>query len=233
MQYQLSNDSAFQLVEITLQQNEEIKIERGSMVYHTGDVELQGKMNSNGASGLGGLIKAVGRGMASGESMFMTTAIGQRDGAKISLGPALPGKIMELTTSPANNWRLNTGSFLAADEGVNYNMKRQELGKAIFAGTGGLFIMETTGEGSLLIASYGDIVEMDVTDHLIVDNGNVLAWSSSLDYKLEIASGMFGFKSGEGIVNHFSGQGKVLVQTRNLKAMADSLIPYMPTGGSK
>ena len=99
-------------------------------------------------------------------------------------------------------------------------MKRQSLGKA-FLGTGGLFVMETTGEGPVLIHSCADIVEMELdgTKSLVVDNDRALAWSKSLSYTPKAASGKFGFTTGEGFVNEFSGYGTVLIQTRNLKSV--------------
>lgn len=36
-------------------------------------------------------------------------------------------------------------------------MEKQNIGKAIFGGTGGLFVIETEGEGQLLISGFGDI----------------------------------------------------------------------------
>ena len=58
MNYKLTNSSAFPLVLITLNSGEEIKTESGAMVYHNGKVTLEGKMNSNGSGGIGGLLKA-------------------------------------------------------------------------------------------------------------------------------------------------------------------------------
>ena len=48
MEYQLSSTSMAPLVEISLNNNEEIQIESGAMVYHNAAVKLEGKMNSNG-----------------------------------------------------------------------------------------------------------------------------------------------------------------------------------------
>jgi uncharacterized protein (AIM24 family) len=42
---------------------------------------------------------------------------------------------------------------------------------------------------------------------------------------------MFGFTSGEGIVNEFNGSGIVYVQTRNVRNLAESLQNYLSTGG--
>ena len=57
MEYQLSSTSMAPLVEISLDNNEEIQIESGAMVYHNAAVKLEGKMNSNGKGGLGGALK--------------------------------------------------------------------------------------------------------------------------------------------------------------------------------
>ncbi|MBT8846585.1 TIGR00266 family protein, partial [Lactobacillus delbrueckii subsp. bulgaricus] len=56
-----------------------------------------------------------------------------------------------------------------------------------------------------------------------IDNEHVIAWDANLDYDIKVASGMFGFTSGEGLVNHFTGDGKVLIQTRNLHSLAEAL----------
>lgn len=229
MKHKITASTVFPLVEISLAKGEEVRIERGAMVYHHGGVNLEGKLNSNGSGGLGGLMKAIGRSIVSNESMFMTTATGLSDNATLGIAPGTPGAIRELSIGE-ENWRINDGAFLACDAQVQYNMKRQNLGKAIFAGTGGLFVMETSGTGSMLIASYGDILEipMDGSAPLTVDNTHVVAWTSGLDYEIKVASGTFGFTSGEGLVNEFKGRGTVLIQTRNVQSLASMISPFLP-----
>jgi uncharacterized protein (AIM24 family) len=112
-------------------------------------------------------------------------------------------------------------------------MERQKLDGALFGGTGGLFVMKTQGSGKMLISGYGDIVEIDLdgTEDFVVDNQHVLAWTESLSYSIEVASGTFGFKTGEGLVNKFRGKGKILIQSRNVEALAQSIIPFIPSKG--
>lgn len=231
MQYKMTENTVFPLVEVDLRTGESIQLESGAMVYHNGEINLEGKMNSNGKSGLGGAIRALGRSMSSGESFFITKASGLTDTAKVALAPATPGAIKELQVG-SEHWRLNTGAFLACDASVSYNMKRQKLSGAIFGGTGGLFVMETSGSGSLLINSYGDIVEihLDGTKPFIVDNQHVVAWSESLDYNIKVASGIFGFTTGEGVVNEFHGTGTIMIQTRNIEGLAGLISPFVSTG---
>ena len=233
MNYTVTQSTAFPLAEITLSQGEEIQIERGCMVYHSGDVTLEGKMNSGGSGGLGGLVKALGRSVVSGESVFITRATGMSNGAKIAIAPGAPGAIRELILG-AQQWRIRDQAFLACDAGVSYEMKRQSFGKALFGGTGGFFIMESRGSGSMLVSSYGDILELQLsgTKPFVVDNTHVVAWSTTLDYDIKVASGTFGFTTGEGLVNEFRGSGTVLIQTRNVQALAGMLQPFIASGSN-
>lgn len=229
MKYEFVGGTFAPLVKITLDKGSKVKIERGSMVYKR-DVELNGKLNSN-SKGIGGLMGAIGRSMTSGESMFITEAIGQKNNSEIGISPSNIGKIEKLVVGKGVQYRLNTGAYLASDENVSYNMVRQTISKAFFSGTGGLFVMETSGSGDILIASFGYIMELEVTPDkpLVVDNSHVLAWSHDLDYTIDIASGTFGFKTGEGLVNTFRGSGKVLIQTRNIQSLALDIAKYIPT----
>lgn len=232
MKYNLKGGSAYPLAEIELAKGETINLERGSMVYKQ-NVELTGKLNSN-SKGLGGLLSSLGRAMTSGESMFITEAVGTAQSSLIGVAPANIGKIERLTVSNSKQYRLNTGAYLASDRNVSYSVVRQSVGKAFLSGTGGLFVMETSGVGDILISSFGDIIEMLITPNnpLIIDNGNVLAWDSSLDYSIKVASGTFGFTTGEGIVNEFRGSGKVLIQTRNIRDLAIAINPYITTSSN-
>lgn len=227
MKYKTIGDSDNPIVNIHLDKNEQVKIERGSMVYLQ-DVEIQGQTNSK-SKGIGGFLSATGRSLVSGESVFITYATGKRDESLIGIAPSIPGKISCLKIGGDKQYRLNTGAFLACDASVNYVMKSQNIGKAVFAGTGGLFVMETEGEGDMLINAFGDLMELEVTPDspITIDNTHVVAWDATLDYKLRIASGTIGFTTGEGIVNEFHGSGKILIQTRNIRDLAQSLNQYL------
>ena len=105
MQHRILGDNDCPILEISLNPGERVKIERGSMAYMAG-VELQGKMNSGAnGGGLGGLLSAVGRSLASGESMFITEAIGVANGGRIGVAPSIPGKIVRWR----NRWTFRHG----------------------------------------------------------------------------------------------------------------------------
>lgn len=224
MKFTTVGNDIFPLIEIELNTNETIMLERGAMVYHNAIVELKAEKNSNGISGLGGSLKAFGRSVTSGESYYISKATSHGENGKIGLASTLPGKTRELHIG-TEQWRLNTGVYLASEVSVRYTMQKQKISKAFFGGTGGLFVMETEGEGSMFISSYGDMIELtlDGESPLTIDNEHVVAWTTELDYEIKIASGMFGFKTGEGLVNEFRGKGTVLIQSRNLHSLANQL----------
>lgn len=229
MRFVLTGDSDCPIARLALSRGESIKIENGSMVYSRG-VEISGGLNSK-KKGLGGVLGAIGRSITSGESMFITTATGTVDDGEIAIAPPIPGKIISLQVGGQQQYRLNTGAFLACDATLDYTMVNQGLSKAVFGGTGGLFVMETNGTGTILVSAFGDILSLDVTPEspLVVDNEHVVAWDASLNYNIQVASGMFGFTTGEGVVNSFNGYGRVYIQTRNLQNLAQAMHPYLPT----
>lgn len=230
MKYEFYGDSDSPLVKVSLNKGESFKIERGSAVSYQ-NVRIEGTLN-NEKKGLGGFLGAIGKAMVTGESMFITKVTAEKDDNFIYFAPAVIGAIRHLEVGK-NQYFLNTSAYLGSSMEVSYDVKSQSLGRALFGGTGGLFIMETRGKGDLFISSFGDILELDVDTYktgspLVVDNEHVLAWESTLDYNLKIASGTFGFTSGEGIVNEFTGKGKVLIQTRNVHSLADAIYPHLP-----
>ena len=82
-------------------------------MYHSPSVKLNTKLNAKG-SGLGKLVKAVGRSMVSGESTFITEATSEVDGGVLALAPNVPGQVMALEIGD-HQYRLNDGAFLALD----------------------------------------------------------------------------------------------------------------------
>ena len=224
MNYTIDESKESPVALFELNANEEILIERGSMVYHCGNVKLDGQLNNAGKTGVGGMFSAIGRSMTSGQSVFITKVTGLKNGAQIAVAPCIPGKIKELRAQEGNQLYINDGAFLACGDGVNYEMISQSLDKALL-GTGGFFVMRTTGNGPILIHACGDILEIELhnSQGFVVDNDRALAWSDSLKYSIKVASGLLGIKSGEGFVNEYTGSGKIYIQTRNLKSVIKQL----------
>lgn len=227
MKYTIDSNMQFPLVEIALEKGESVHIQRGSMVYHTPTVELNTKLNAKGA-GLGKLLKAVGRSMVSGESMFVTQALATAGDGVLALAPACPGQVVALEVG-AKQYRLNDGAFLALDGSAAYTMERQSVGKALFGGQGGFFVMTTEGQGTLLVNSFGSIKKIELNNQsMTIDNAHVVAWSKDLHYNIHMDNGFLqSMGTGEGIVNTFSGTGEIYVQSLNIGTFAQYLKPHL------
>ena len=189
MKYTIDSNMQFPLVEIALEAGETAYIQQGSMVYHTPSVTLNTRLNGRG-SGLGKLMGAIGRSFTSGESMFITQAISNADDGKLALAPSMPGQVIALDLG-TKQYRLNDGAFLALDGSAQYKMERQSVGRAFFGGQGGLFVMTTEGEGTLLANSFGSIKKLELNGGSItIDNAHVVAWSKDLNYDIHLVAEM-------------------------------------------
>ena len=236
MKFSMDSHMQFPLVELSLNQGETVYIQRGSMVYHTPNVSLNTQLNTQlnaSGSGLGRFVKAVGRSMVSGESTFITQAVAESDNGNLALAPDTPGQVIALELGE-KQYRLNDGAFLALDGSATYTMERQSIGKALFGGQGGLFVMTTQGQGTLLANAFGSIKKIELQNQEItIDNAHVVAWSQSLDYNIHLENGFWqSIGTGEGVVNTFRGTGEVYVQSLNLQSFAGALNKYIPKSSS-
>lgn len=228
MAFSIDSNMQFPLVEVTLARGEHVYIQRGSMVYHTPSVSLNTKLNGRG-SGLGKLMGAIGRSMTSGESMLITQAVSNADNGKLALAPNTPGQVLALELG-SKQYRLNDGAFLALDGSAQYRMERQSVGRALFGGQGGFFVMTTEGVGTLLANAFGSIKKIELQDdEITIDNAHVVAWSTELDYNIHLENGFVqSIGTGEGVVNTFRGTGEIYVQSLNLETFAHSLESFLP-----
>ena len=228
MRFSMDSNMQFPLVELSLNQGETVFIQRGSMVYHTPNVTLNTQLNASG-SGLGRFVKAVGRSMVSGESTFITQAVAQSDNGYLALAPDSPGQVIPLQLGE-KQYRLNDGAFLALDGTAYYTMERQSVGKALFGGQGGFFVMTTQGQGTLLANAFGSIKKLELhNQEVTIDNAHVVAWSQSLNYNIHLENGFWqSIGTGEGVVNTFQGTGEVYVHSLNLQTFAGSLSKFIP-----
>ncbi len=221
MKYEITQSTSGSLCVVELNLNEELRIERGSMVYKTPEIDLEGKTN-------GGVVKGFFKSLTTGESMFITTAKSRANGGKIAIAPGMIGKIIEIEVG-SKQYVLNDGAFLACTSGCEYSVSRVSgIGNAMFGNTGGFYNMKTKGNGTFFVNSFGDLVKVKCESVLEVDNSHAVAWDASLSYRLKVASGTFGFKTGEGLVIEFSGKGNIYIQTRSIKNLAELVIPFVP-----
>ncbi|MEQ9809891.1 TIGR00266 family protein [Streptococcus jiangjianxini] len=232
MTYHIDSNMQFPLVEIALEAGESVYLQKGSMVYHTPGVQLNTRLNGRG-EGLGKMLGALGRSMTSGESIFITQAISTEDNGRLALAPSMPGQVIALELGE-KQYRLNDGAFLALDGSAQYRMKRQAVGKAFFGGQGGLFVMTTEGQGTLLANTFGSVKKLELYgESMTIDNAHVVAWSDTLDYDIHLENGFLqSIGTGEGIVNSFRGYGEIYVQSLNIETFSKVVGGHFTVAGN-
>ena len=196
------------------------------MVSMSANIELQSQMK-------GGLFGAIKR-AAGGESAFISTFTARGGPGEVTLAPGAPGDIaaIELTGQP---FFVQSSSYLAGDASLTVDTKWGGA-KSFFSGEG-LFVLMVQGQGLLLVSSFGAIhrKRLQAGERYVVDTGHLVAWEGTTQYTLrKAASGFFrSMMSGEGIVAEFTGPGELLIQTRNLAALAGLLKPFFPSSGRR
>jgi uncharacterized protein (TIGR00266 family) len=212
---------------VALSKGDKIYCESGAMVMMEAALDLKGKMS-------GGLGGAIMRRFANGESFFQQHIEAVRGDGDCLLSPALPGAL-EIIEVGKRQYMLNDGAFVAATSGTEMKVRTQNIGNALFAQSGGFFVMETSGSGQVVVSGFGSMFQLDVAPgkDVIIDNSHVVCWDSTLQYEISVTTGSGGggiggmignlvnsATSGEGIVLRFSGTGKVYICSRNRASFA-------------
>jgi uncharacterized protein (TIGR00266 family) len=226
--YEVLHQPSFSLAVIQLQAEQSIQAEAGAMVSMSANIELQSQMK-------GGLFGAIKR-AAGGESAFVSTFTARGGPGEVTFAPGAPGDIAAIKLNN-QSFYVQSSSYLAGDARLTVDTKWG--GAKSFFGGEGLFVMLVQGRGLLLVSSFGAIHRkvLQAGERYVVDTGHLVAWEGTTQYTLrKAAAGFFrSMMSGEGIVAEFSGPGELLIQTRNLAALAGLLKPFFPTqsgGGS-
>ena len=225
MRTEIAYSPAFAMATVHLDQGEAVKAEAGAMMAMSPGVEIQ-------TSTQGGVLKGLKRSVLGGESFFMNTFRATGPDAHVVVAPTLPGDIVtwELT---GQTIYLQSGAYLASAESVDIDTKWG--GAKTFFSREGLFMLKCSGNGELVVSSYGAIVAMDLQPGQVytVDSGHMVGWGEGIQYNVRKAGN---WKStilgGEGLVVELTGPGRIYIQTRSEDAFLDWLIPKLPTKSS-
>jgi uncharacterized protein (TIGR00266 family) len=213
MNYSINHAPVFTTLTVQLRQGESFRAESGAMIAMSPTIAL--KAAGSGKGLLGSLKAAIG-----GESFFASIYTAESGSGEIVLAPSAPGDILKFELA-GQTILAQGGAYLAGDVGLE--VSTQGSLKSWMGGEG-LFLSKISGTGLLFLNSYGLIIEKTLhsDEEYIIDSGHIVAFESSLNYEVQMASrGIFSsLASGEGLVCRFRGEGKVWYQTRNLSALA-------------
>lgn len=223
--WEIVYQGAFALAVVNLQAEQAIAAEAGAMVSMSANMDLYAEMKGGV---FGALKRAVG-----GESAFVSTFTAKGGPGEVTFAPGAPGDVAGIEMQN-QTFMVQSSSYLAGD--ISLVVDTKFGGAKSFFGGEGMFVLQVSGTGLLLVSSFGAIHRKTLRpgEPYVVDTGHLVAWEGHMQYNLRKAakSGFFrSFLSGEGMVAEFMGPGEILIQTRNLAAFAGLLKPFFPTQG--
>ncbi|WP_221797163.1 TIGR00266 family protein [Oceanobacter mangrovi] len=214
--FELAGQPDYGFITVQLPANETLRVEASAMATMSTNMVMKTKAKG----GLGRFI--------TGESIFINEFTADGGPGEIGIAPGCPGDVKHLYLQDEEVF-LQNSAFVASSMGVVTESKWQGLTKGFFSGES-LFLIRCSGTGDLWFNTYGAIIEIDVQDDYVVDTGNIVAFTSGLDYNITKVGGYKSlFFSGEGFVCRFSGQGKVWIQTRGVAAFTSWAHWFRPT----
>jgi len=217
-------DPAYSLAICHLEPGDQVMAESGAMVTQDSNVEMQ--TSATGGKGVGGLLKGLGRKMLLGESFFRNTFTAKGSAGEVTFAPSLPGDIV-LYDMQGQDLIIQQSSYLASATTVEIETKWGGF-KSLF-GEGKLFWIRAFGQGPLALNAFGAVKVIDLDGSFIVDTGHIVAFESTLDFKIQRVGSWFStFFSSEGLVCRFKGKGKLYIQTRNPAEFGGLVGPKLP-----
>ena len=221
MDVQIDFSPAFALAIVRVPAGGAIKAEAGVMTSMSGDMQIETKAQ-------GGLFGSLKRSVLGGESFFINTFT-SAVGGELTVAPTLPGDIIHMPLSGATPLMVQSGSWLASEAGVDVDTKWSGA-KGFFSGEG-LFLLRCSGQGDMLVSSYGAIREMTLAAGQVykIDTGHIVAFEEGLGWQVNKVGGWKStILSGEGLVATFTGPGKLWMQTRSASALVGWLTNVLP-----
>lgn len=221
MQHEVLYRPSYSLLRLLMEPGEALLAEAGAMVSMTPNIQVQTQAK-------GGLLGGLKRAVLGGESFFINTFTCGEGQGELTLAPNLPGDLVHVPMA-GGTMMVQSGSFIASSPAISTDTSW--AGSKGFFSKEGLFLLKCTGQGDLFMSSYGAIhtVELPAGAGYVVDTGHVVAFESTMDYKVRAVGGLKQtLFSGEGLVSEFVGPGRLYMQTRSFEAFLGVLIPRLP-----
>lgn len=217
MRYKIIGEN-LQVLNIELEKGESVYAEAGRFVYKSENVKMEAKMK-------GGLTSAIKR-VLTKESFFVAEFRTLEGTGIVGFAGSLPGKIKEIKLKEGQNFIVERGAFLCAQESVGIELKFAKIGAAFFGGEG-FILQKLTGPGEVFIHAVGDFIEYELEPNqsLQVATSHIVGFDESVSYDVQyvgdIKTALFG---GAGLmVAKLTGPGRVVLQSMTKEKLVAEL----------
>ncbi len=213
MEYSVLHGPVFSVLELRMNEGEVVFAQPDSMLSMTSGLHLSASVGRKGKANawLSGAKNLLG-----GESVFTAQFLAKRDEQVLVLAPSVQGDILSLPLSEQSGYFLTRGSYLASIGECKLEIKYGGM-KGVMSKKG-LFLLHVSGTGTAFCQTYGAIIEKELAEgeKFFLDNRYAVAFSESVTYQLVKATDSVrdSIMSGEGLINRYTGPGKVYYQTR-------------------
>lgn len=228
-----------QVVEVELDRGETIIAEAGAMNWMEDDIVYEAKMGdgSNQDAGLMGKFLSAGKRALSGESLFLTHFTNTSNSKRrVAFAAPYPGHILPIDLGQMGGELLcQKDAFLCAALGTELSIAfTRKLGAGFFGGEG-FILQHLRGDGMAFVHAGGSVIKKELNNEMLrVDTGCLVAFSSSVNYEIEMTKGLKSmFFSGEGLfLATLQGTGTVYLQSLPFSRLADRIIEQVPTSSN-
>lgn len=193
------------------------------MVAMSANLEVNTTLRKGKGGGvLGGLKR-----MVAGESLFLSVFRSGNTPGEIYLAPKMMGDVVAYSLS-GTELVIQSTSYLASAGNVNLDLGFQGF-QSLFSGES-IFWLTASGQGLILLNSFGSIYEVEVDGEYIVDTGNIVAFEKTLSFSITKpgSSWIGAFMGGEGLVCRFKGKGKLYCQTHSPRTFGQLIGSRLP-----
>lgn len=227
-----------QVVEVELDRGETIIAEAGAMNWMEDDISYEAKMGdgTNPDGGLMGKFLSAGKRALTGESVFLTHFTNSSSNKRrVAFAAPYPGHIMPINLSATGGELIcQKDAFLCAAFGTQLDIAfSKRLGAGFFGGEG-FILQRLRGDGMAFIHAGGSVVKKELSNEMLrVDTGCLVAFSSGVQYDIEMTKGLKSmFFGGEGLfLATLQGTGTVYLQSLPFSKLADRIIAQVPRSG--
>ena len=188
MKSEILYPGAFPMARVELTAGESIKAESGAMVASSPTIDVESKME-------GGFLGALSRKLLTGEKFFFQTLRASRGPGEVLLAPTVPGEIVVLELDGVNEYMVQKDGFLAGGDTINIESKMQSLTRGLMGGEG-FFILKIGGKGTLILNSFGAILEfphriLQICGHLLFFDGRWRSSNGFLHFLIQLSNAGF------------------------------------------
>lgn len=221
MEIEIQSRPSYSYAFVRLKPGERIRAEAGALIGMSDGVSIETKAE-------GGIFKSITRNLSGSESFLQNFYQAGTHGGEITLAPNLPGDMTVVEVISGKTLMIQSGAYVASETSVELNAR---VSLKAFMAAEGVSMLEATGFGKVVIATYGAICEraLEVGQKYIVDSAHLVAFDANVNAEPRMVGGLkSSMFSGEGVVIELSGPGRIWMQTRSPRALIGWIIPQLP-----